>query len=905
MDIPEIKSRLPLSQVLSHYHLKPDRNNMLSCPFHADKTPSMQVYPETGTVHCFSSNCARSGQAMDVIDLVMYLEGLSKHEAILKAGNMAASPPPEDQGAGSNSQGSKTRDQGSAKQEPLPRAAILAQYQHAVQSALSRSPKAKAYAESRGLACQGIGYSGYKVGEKWEPKLKAQAEAMGLLKLKNCLIFGLQDPAGQWIGVYGRSIADHPKVRHFYPKGEIEGLYPGYPDPETQTLILTESVIDAATLQGSRNRDQGSWGSLFPDPCSVIALYGTNGLKSQHIELLQSLEELGEVILFFDGDEAGEKAVAKHSQTIQGLRPDLKISRVATPAGEDVNSLLVQQGPDTLRELIVARQALFLSNEKKKAEPKAAARLDTANPDLLLYPTDLLQIEVLGGIKLGGLDRLKATLKLQPQSYTHQLPLRQSLDLYHSRAVDALAEDVSQLFGLSYQAVQRSLGELTGALEAYRNAQLAAMKPKQEAAPELTEEQRQAAIHYLQSPKLLRRTLQDLAASGIVGESSNALIGWLSYTSRLREKPLHVMYLGASGSGKTHLQEKLGELIPADQKIEITSLSDNALYYFGREALKHKLILIEDLDGAENALYPLRELQSKQRIAKTVTLKNRQGRLETISLRVEGPVCVSGCTTRERLYEDNANRCLLLYIDQSSTQDARIMAYQQAMSSGAIDRGKEQQVQSQLRQLQQVLRPLAVQNPYAQLISLPKEVFKPRRTLLLLLSFIETITFYHQYQREVKTHAETGLRYIETTPEDIEAAFGLMKPVLFSKSDELSQATRGFFERLKQQVKTGEPFSSGEIRQAMRLSPSTLKRHLLELQKRGYLRVQGGSRYRGFVYQVVDYEEYEALKSGIDAQLGAILQKVKESSPVVQQWPSAQNGPLKAQAISELNGVAQ
>jgi len=34
---------------------------MLCCPFHADKTPSMQVYPETNTVFCFSSNCELSG----------------------------------------------------------------------------------------------------------------------------------------------------------------------------------------------------------------------------------------------------------------------------------------------------------------------------------------------------------------------------------------------------------------------------------------------------------------------------------------------------------------------------------------------------------------------------------------------------------------------------------------------------------------------------------------------------------------------------------------------------------------------------------------------------------------------------------------------------------------------------
>ena len=50
--------------------------------------------------------------------------------------------------------------------------------------------------------------------------------------------------------------------------------------------------------------------------------------------------------------------------------------------------------------------------------------------------------------------------------------------------------------------------------------------------------------------------------------------------------PLHIVSLGASGTGKTHLQEKVGELIPEEDKLEITSLSENAFYYFGQRELK-------------------------------------------------------------------------------------------------------------------------------------------------------------------------------------------------------------------------------------------------------------------------------------------------------------------------------
>ena len=64
--------------------------------------------------------------------------------------------------------------------------------------------------------------------------------------------------------------------------------------------------------------------------------------------------------------------------------------------------------------------------------------------------------------------------------------------------------------------------------------------------------------------------------------------------------------------------------MPEEDKLEITTLSSNAFYYFGMKSLKHKLLLIEDLDRAEAVLYPLRELQSKRKISKKVTLKDNK-----------------------------------------------------------------------------------------------------------------------------------------------------------------------------------------------------------------------------------------------------------------------------------------
>ncbi len=85
MEITEIKSKLTLVMLLHYYGLKADKQNRLKCPFHDDKTPSLQLYYKTQTAFCFSTNCTTHGKAIDVIDFILYYEKCTKHEAIKKA----------------------------------------------------------------------------------------------------------------------------------------------------------------------------------------------------------------------------------------------------------------------------------------------------------------------------------------------------------------------------------------------------------------------------------------------------------------------------------------------------------------------------------------------------------------------------------------------------------------------------------------------------------------------------------------------------------------------------------------------------------------------------------------------------------------------------------------------------
>lgn len=71
-----VKQAVTTKQAAEMYGLKIRRNNMVSCPFHNDRTPSMKV---DNRFHCFG--CGADG---DVIDFVSRLHGISSLEAAQK-----------------------------------------------------------------------------------------------------------------------------------------------------------------------------------------------------------------------------------------------------------------------------------------------------------------------------------------------------------------------------------------------------------------------------------------------------------------------------------------------------------------------------------------------------------------------------------------------------------------------------------------------------------------------------------------------------------------------------------------------------------------------------------------------------------------------------------------------------
>lgn len=91
-------------------------------------------------------------------------------------------------------------------------------------------------------------------------------------------------------------------------------------------------------------------------------------------------------------------------------------------------------------------------------------RLNTTNPEHILYQHPPMDIAVLGGIRLEGLDRMRATLKVQVE----HLSIRHNLDLYNDTQTEKLIRKIAERLEVGTSVAAAALTDLTDELERYR-----------------------------------------------------------------------------------------------------------------------------------------------------------------------------------------------------------------------------------------------------------------------------------------------------------------------------------------------------------------------------------------------------------------------------------------------------
>jgi DNA primase len=897
MAIKDIKEQLTIEEVLHHYGLQPDKHQRLSCPFHEDTTPSMQVYLKTNTAYCFSSNCTTHGRSLDVIDFIMHMERSNKHEAIKKAESLLS--------------GNVTVVQ------ELTRTEVLTKMFSYFKNAVASSKPAQEYIKSRNLNPTKIeiGYNTaqFHHGARKDESLIQSCVEVGLLTpwgvnsraggqaykpfAKECICFALRNKVNQITGLYFRSTTNNSDQRHFYLK-DRSGLYPHYPKPDTKKLILTESIIDAATLLQNEE---------IIKQYSILSLYGTNGLTAEHQEAIRECKELDEVIFFLNGDEPGRKATEKHGETLRIIKlphrsAGIKISKVNVPENEDVNSLGKGHEAGIFSHLLKERVQLFFSGPVpdliRDEEPieKGTSRLEgreenitsesiantphelnSRNPYKLQYRTATADYCILGGISKMA-DSMKVTLQVQHLESSRKS--RNKLDLYEDKQVEKLCREVSEKLNVRKDLLEADLYKLTDLLDEYREKELLNSKPEEEEQTivPLTIEERKTLDNFLKQPDLIKRLNELLGKAGITGEEQSRIFLLLIAISYKMPDPLHALIQGSSGSGKTRLLKQISDCMPGEKVTRLTRISDKVLYNYPEKYFINRLLCLEDIDGlSEEAEFAFRELQSNGELNSAASIKLENGQITSGQKTVKGPIASLACTTKGEIYEDNMSRCFLVAVDESESQTRRVIQYQNERAAGETDAKKEQEVKRFIQNLVRQLSPLQVINPYANKVHLPQEAHKIRRLNEMLQSFVKMVTIINQYQRKKD---DRGRLVAEI--QDLEEAIEIMFESIVLKVDELDGSLRQFYEKLKDHLKQSYngkhkevEFSLRDIRQALALSKTQLFRYAGDLLSMEYLSQSGGYANRGFKYRIAYWDNYQVLRDKIKNHLQSQLETLK------------------------------
>ena len=443
-----------------------------------------------------------------------------------------------------------------------------------------------------------------------------------------------------------------------------------------------------------------------------------------------------------------------------------------------------------------------------------------------------------------------------------------TFDLYAARPRTIFTRAAAEETGDPEETIKKDLGKVLLKLEELQEEAIRkSMEPKEPRLPEMGVEEREAALELLRAPDLLNRILADFARCGIVGEETNKLCGYLGVVSRKLPEPLAVMIQSSSAAGKTALMEAVLSFVPEEDKVQYSAMTGQSLFYLGDRDVRHKVLGIAEEEGVRQAAYALKLLQSEGELTIASTGKDPStGKLITHEYRVEGPVMIFMTTTAVQIEDEELqNRCITLGVNEDREQTRAIHALQRECQTleGLLAKQKRTAIRKVHKNAQRLLRPLAVANPYANLLTFRDDCMRTRRDHMKYLILIRAIALLHQYQREIKTQAVEGQKteYIEACLADIAVANRLAHEVLGRSLDELSPQTRRLLLLLDEMVarecarlamdRGDYRFTRREVRGHTGMGDTQLKIHISRLLDLEYLGFHRSGKGNGFAYELL------------------------------------------------------
>lgn len=353
----EVKRSVDITEIVSGYIplKRAGASYKALCPFHDEKTPSFIVTPQRQTFKCFG--CGKGG---DAISFVMAHENVDYPEAIRILAEKSGIPVKYKEG-GKDGIG----------RDDLYR--VLEWAQEAFRGLLLKAPEAET--ARKFLARRGVSDETnelYKLGfsmDSWDYLLQRGRKAgfddktlaaAGLVieregrggyydRFRGRVVFPIHDPRGRAIGFGARTLKDEqpkflnsPETAVFSKGRGFYGLHLSKEEIEkTRTVYIVEGYLDV----------------VVPFQAGVKGLVATLGtaLTREHLKILRRYAD--KVVLVFDSDAAGQKASERGLDLLLSENVDIFVASL--PEGMDPDDVVIQHGPDKLRECLEHPREIF------------------------------------------------------------------------------------------------------------------------------------------------------------------------------------------------------------------------------------------------------------------------------------------------------------------------------------------------------------------------------------------------------------------------------------------------------------------------------------------------------------------------------------------------------------------
>lgn len=357
--IDEIRNASDIVDIISGFiQLKKRGKNFIGlCPFHQEKTPSFTVSEEKQIYHCFG--CGAGG---NVFKFLMDYKNISFVEAVEEIAEHV----------GIKIQYDSAPSEQQNELEVFYEINLLAARFFSDQLLKSENGEsAREYLKNRGIKLQtqkifGIGFAPFSresfLNLAKENKIDLQkAKQLGLIdtndkgeyydKFRGRIIFPIFSPNGRVIAFGGRIFSgetnaakylNSPESPVYSKRKSLYGLF--HSKDEIRKLdraILVEGYMDLISLYQAGFKN-------------VVASSGTS-LTDEQVQLLSRFTK--NVLVLFDADSAGEKAVLRSIEIL--LKQNFEVKIISLPKGEDPDSFINKFGKEQFEEEISRAQNFF------------------------------------------------------------------------------------------------------------------------------------------------------------------------------------------------------------------------------------------------------------------------------------------------------------------------------------------------------------------------------------------------------------------------------------------------------------------------------------------------------------------------------------------------------------------